>query len=216
MPRVTITVPDKKSQPYRFALDRKSVTLGRGSENDIVIDCGSISVRHAIMERVKGGYELRDLGSTNGTKLNGKARDVIELFDGAPVKIGDVEFGFTLTPEEIAEMAKEGSADSPIIKEEEEESAEPRRQKEKRRPAQPSRPPVVVSQPGGGASFLMTMIFLILAALSFFIGMGIRYSKETGRQSLLQDIKNGVPELNESDEMLIPGVNDVESPEAAE
>lgn len=216
MPRVTITVPDKKSQPYRFALDRKSVTLGRGSENDIVIDCGSISVRHAVMERVKGGYELRDLGSTNGTKLNGKARDVIELFDGAPVKIGDVEFGFTLTPEEIAEIAKEGPADSPIIKEEEEEPEVAQRKKEGRRPNPPSRPPVVVSQPGGAASFVMTMIFLMLAAVSFFIGMGIRYSKETGRQSLLQDIKHGVPEVSESDEMVIPGVNDAETPAPSE
>ncbi|MEM9236750.1 MAG: FHA domain-containing protein, partial [Verrucomicrobiota bacterium] len=93
MPRVTITVPDKKSQPYRFALDRKSVSLGRGSENDIVIDCGSVSVRHAVMERVKGGYRLRDLGSTNGTKIDGKARDAVELYDGAPVKLGDVAFG---------------------------------------------------------------------------------------------------------------------------
>ncbi len=216
MPRVTITVPDKKSQPYRFALDRKSVTLGRGSENDIVIDCSSISVRHAVMERVKGGYELRDLGSTNGTKLNGKARDIIELFDGAPVKIGDVEFGFTLSPEEIAEIAKEGPADSPIIKEEEEEPGEAQRKKEQRRPAPQSRPPVVASQPGGAASFVMTMIFLILAAASFFIGMGIRYAKETGRQSLLQDIKNGVPEVSESDELLIPGVSDAETPDPAE
>lgn len=188
MPRVTITVPDKKSQPYRFALDRKSVTLGRGSDNDIVIDCGSISVSHAVMERVKGGYQLRDLGSTNGTKLNGKTRDTIELFDSAPVKIGDVEFGFTLTSEEISEMAKEGSSDSPIVKEEESEA--PRRKSEARKPAHQSRPPAMVSQPSGGASFLMTIIFLVLAASSFFVGMGIRYSKETGRQSFLQDLKN--------------------------
>ncbi|MFC7336659.1 FHA domain-containing protein [Haloferula chungangensis] len=212
MPRVTITVPDKKSQPYRFALDRKSVTLGRGSENDITVDCGSVSVRHAVMERVKGGYQLRDLGSTNGTKLNGKARDIIELFDGAPVKIGDVEFGFTLTPEEIAEMAKEGPADSPIVKE---DSGSPRRKPESRRSAQPSRPPVMVSQPSGGASFLMTLLFLILAAGSFYVGLSIRHSKETGR-SLTQDIKHGVPQASESDEMLIPGVADGDSPEASE
>ena len=185
MPRVTITVPDKKSQPYRFALDRKSVTLGRGSENDIVIDCGSISVRHAVMERVKGGYQLRDLGSTNGTKLDGKTQEIVELFDGAPVKIGDVEFGFTLTPEEISEMAKEGPIESSIVKEEETEAPKRKRQ------APQTRPPVVVSHPSGGASFLMTMVFLVLAACSFFVGMGIRYTKETNRQSFFQDLKNG-------------------------
>ena len=52
MPRVTITVPDKKPQPYRFQLDRKLTRMGRGSENDIVIDCASVSVHHAEMERV--------------------------------------------------------------------------------------------------------------------------------------------------------------------
>ncbi|MGB6219448.1 FHA domain-containing protein [Haloferula sp.] len=187
MPRVTITVPDKKSQPYRFALDRKSVTLGRGSENDIVIDCGSISVRHAIMERVKGGYQLRDLGSTNGTKLDGKVKDIVELSDGAPVKIGDVAFDFTLTPEELIELNKEGPAESPIIKEEASES----RSEKPRRQAPEPRPHVVSAPPSGGASFLMTMVFLLLAACSFFVGMGIRYSKETNRQSFFQDLKNG-------------------------
>jgi pSer/pThr/pTyr-binding forkhead associated (FHA) protein len=56
MPRVTITVPDRTPQPYRFQLDRRVVSLGRGSDNDIAIDCGSVSVRHAEMVRVDGGY----------------------------------------------------------------------------------------------------------------------------------------------------------------
>ena len=176
MPRVTITVPDKKSQPYRFALDRKSVSLGRGSENDIVIDCGSVSVRHAVMERTKGGYRLRDLGSTNGTKIDGKARDAIELYDGAPVKLGDVAFGFSLTEEEQATLREEGpSDDSPIVKE---EASETPKRRQNPRPA--PRPPVMVSQPSGGASFVMTLLFLILAAGSFYVGMSLRHSKETG------------------------------------
>lgn len=187
MPRVTITVPDRKSQPYRFSLDRKSVTLGRGSENDIVVDCGSVSVRHAVMERTDGGYQLRDLGSTNGTKLDGRSCEVVDLFDGAPVKIGDVEFGFSLSPEEMAELAKETSSQGPIVRE---EPAEAPRQKAQAAPRPIARPPVV-SQPSGGASFLMTLVFLILAASSFFVGMGLRYTKETGRQSFLQDLKNG-------------------------
>ena len=74
MPRVTITVPERNSQPYRFNLERKSVSLGRGSENDIVIDCSSVSVNHAVMERVEGGYQLRDLGSTMAPKPVGKIR----------------------------------------------------------------------------------------------------------------------------------------------
>lgn len=199
MPRVTITVPDKKSQPYRFALDRESVTLGRGSENDIVVDCGSISVRHAVMERIKGGYRLRDLGSTNGTKLDGVASESVALFDGAPVHIGDVSFGFTLTPEEQAELAAEGRAETPTSGEEEAEK--PRRKRE----AAPIRHQPVVSQPpSGGASFLMTMLFLLLAAASFYVGLSLRYSGETGRDSLYQDITKGVPAVIDPDEVTLP------------
>ena len=51
MPRVTITVPDKNAQPYRFQMDREVVTLGRGSENDIAIESGSVSLYHAEMHR---------------------------------------------------------------------------------------------------------------------------------------------------------------------
>ena len=69
MPRVTITVPEKTAQPYRFHLDSEVVTLGRGSDNDIAIDSGSVSVKHAEMRRTVGCFELRDAGSTNGIKL---------------------------------------------------------------------------------------------------------------------------------------------------
>ena len=188
MPRVTITVPDKNSQPYRFALDRKSVSLGRGSENDIVVDCSSVSVNHAVMERIKGGYQLRDLGSTNGTKLGGKARDEINLTDGISVKLGDVAFDFTLTSEEQMALASERpDGDSPILKEEEEE---PKPRKDAPRKSNAHAPLKSASQPSPAASFFMTILFLVLAAAAFFIGLSVRYSKENPGRSMLTDIKN--------------------------
>jgi pSer/pThr/pTyr-binding forkhead associated (FHA) protein len=186
MPRVTITVPDKNSQPYRFALDRKSVSLGRGSENDIVVDCSSVSVNHSVMERTKGGYRLRDLGSTNGTKLGGKARDSIELTDGISAQLGDVSFDFTLTSEEQMALASERpEGDSPILKEEEEQ---PRSKHGGPKRSAAPQPLASANQPGAGASFFMTMFFLILAGGAFFIGLSIRYSKEHPGRSLLTDI----------------------------
>lgn len=186
MPRVTITVPDKNSQPYRFALDRKSVTLGRGSDNDIVIDDGSASVNHAVMERIDGGYQLRDLGSTNGTKLDGKARDLIPLTDGSSVRIGDVAFDFSLSPEEKLTLAGETGGDaSPILKE---EAVAPRKQASN--PVAPRPLLVSANQPSAAASFFMTVVFLLLAAGAFFVGMSIRHQKDVGR-SLVQDIREG-------------------------
>jgi pSer/pThr/pTyr-binding forkhead associated (FHA) protein len=167
MPRVTITVPEKTPQPYRFQLDRKSVTLGRGSDNDIAIDCGSVSVKHAEMRRVDGGYELRDLGSTNGIKQNGERREVIRLRNGQAVTLGDVEFDFLLTDEELDALAAEKS-DAPM-------ELPPL----KDLPPEPDTEDLEPDESSGGG-FGMVLLFLILAAAAFAAGMAVRYQKETG------------------------------------
>jgi pSer/pThr/pTyr-binding forkhead associated (FHA) protein len=189
MPRVTITVPDRSPQPYRFQLDRQKVQIGRGSDNDIVVDCGSVSVRHAVMERIEGGYQLRDLGSTNGIKLEGGAREVIPLRHGLSVKIGDVAFDFTLSDEEREALAREKPPEeSPIVKEQPLD-APPKAE----RPPAPRRQPAVAAQPSAAASFFMTLLFLVLAAAAFFVGLSVRHQKETG-QPLIQSIKGASPE----------------------
>lgn len=110
MPRVTITIPEKTPQPYRFDLLREIVTLGRGLDNDIVVGCGSVSGKHAEMRRVKGGYEIVDVGSTNGLKVDGVRQQTVVLKTGMTVKMGDVEFGFTLTEEELAVLDTEAES----------------------------------------------------------------------------------------------------------
>lgn len=118
MPRVTITVAGKNSQPYRFQLDRRLVSLGRGSNNDIVIECPSVSVIHAQMCRVHGGYELRDLGSTNGIKLCNECHQVIQLHNGMTIYLGDVAFDFELSDEELEALSLEAPIEeSPIVQE---------------------------------------------------------------------------------------------------
>ncbi|MEO5711916.1 MAG: FHA domain-containing protein [Luteolibacter sp.] len=184
MPRVTITVPEKNAQPYRFQLDRQVVTLGRGSENDIAIECGSVSVNHAEMHRIKGGYELRDAGSTNGIKLDGVRKDVIPLRNGATVKLGDVAFDFVLNEEELAALAREKpDLESPITREPEESPKSSAADKvAKQREA-------YATTTTSGIGFGAIVMFLILAAAAFFAGMAVRHQKETGR-SLIQDMQN--------------------------
>ena len=179
MPRVTITVPDKTAQPYRFQLDREVVTLGRGSENDIAIDSGSVSVNHAEMRRISGGYELRDVGSTNGIKLDGTRYETIPLRSGSSVKIGDVVFDFTLTEEELDALALEKSGTAlPPIKSDLELSPKPAQQ----------RPSYAAAQ-SSGSGFGAALMFIILAAIAFFAGLAIRHQKETGA-SLIDAIRN--------------------------
>jgi pSer/pThr/pTyr-binding forkhead associated (FHA) protein len=177
MPRVTITVPGNNPQPYRFQLDRKQVTMGRGSSNDIVIDCPSVSVIHAEMRRVEGGYELRDLESTNGIKLDGERRKVIPLHSGHAIHLGDVAFDFQLSDEELEALARERPLeDTPVLREPVEA------------PEHPALPPLPkvqaaegphndpVTRPGCGS--IIGTLLLVLIVLC--VGMAIRFQRETG------------------------------------
>lgn len=97
MPRIIITVPGKKPQPYQFKPERKNIQIGRGSSNDIVVDCPSISTIHAeLVRNDDGGYELRDLGSTNGIKKDGKRHEIVALGETEHLKLGDAAFEFHL------------------------------------------------------------------------------------------------------------------------
>ncbi len=185
MPRVTITVPDQSAQPYRFQLDRQVVSIGRGSDNDIVIDSGSVSGKHAEMHRIEGGYELRDLGSTNGIKLGGERYETIPLRHGATLKVGDVAFDFVLTDEEKEALAREKPPEESAITREKALPPVPQVQTPRRQVA--VRPaPVVVTQEGGGG--WMILLFLVLAGVALFSGLSIRHQKETGT-SLVESMR---------------------------
>jgi predicted component of type VI protein secretion system len=112
MPRVSITIPGKNSQPYRFQLDRKKVSIGRSSDNDIIINCPSVSSLHCTMERMNGGYILRDRNSTNGLKLGEDEMAVIDLRNESEVRVGDVKFDYTLSDEELDDLDQEGRRSS--------------------------------------------------------------------------------------------------------
>ncbi|MCA9962523.1 MAG: protein kinase, partial [Anaerolineales bacterium] len=49
---------------------KETMTLGRHPNNDIVLDDKSVSGQHALLERTNKGWQVRDLGSTNGTYLD--------------------------------------------------------------------------------------------------------------------------------------------------
>lgn len=55
-----------------FALEGDQITVGRDSTNEIVINDVEISRRHARLNFQGGKYVLEDLGSTNGTFVNGQ------------------------------------------------------------------------------------------------------------------------------------------------
>lgn len=107
MPRIVITEPGKPGQPYRFDLGHKLTSIGRRSDSDIVLKCPSISGQHCTMERVKGGFILRDQNSTNGIKLDGMRMQIIDLEDGIKLRLGDATMEFQLSEDESSTLSKE-------------------------------------------------------------------------------------------------------------
>ncbi|MEM7113197.1 MAG: FHA domain-containing protein [Chloroflexota bacterium] len=76
-------------------LTNEATVIGRVAENDIVITSKRVSREHAQVRRDGWRLILEDLGSTNGTFLNGqRLAESAQLRDGDQIKIGDVAFTF--------------------------------------------------------------------------------------------------------------------------
>jgi pSer/pThr/pTyr-binding forkhead associated (FHA) protein len=83
-----------------FLLEQPVVTIGRGSESDIVINDASISRRHAqILQQVNGDY-VQDLASRNGTKVNDELLHAPCLLQkGDTICLGSICLEYTFVPE---------------------------------------------------------------------------------------------------------------------
>lgn len=68
-----------------------SVTIGRSPECDLPIEDTQASRRHCMVVRLQSGYELTDLGSTNGTTVNSALVKKRKLQHGDVIRIGSTE-----------------------------------------------------------------------------------------------------------------------------
>ena len=210
MPRIVITEPDGQGQPYRFEIDRKRVSIGRGSDNDILLTHRSTSSEHCTMERVRGGFILRDQDSTNGIQQDKSLMQVIDLKDGMALSMGDVTLDFQLSEEEIETLSMEAfvphqmkkqSASQPeaeveekgslALKENTASSDANKQSDESDSPSLPtSTPPTPPTPPSynqsairsGGSSVKPLLIFILIIA-ALFTGMTVSHKLRT-RDSL--------------------------------
>ena len=88
MARLVITTP---SGGVPHELTEPVTTLGRAPENTLQIDDPSVSGRHAQIEQIGEEYQLTDLESTNGTRVNGELITSVTLRRGDRIRFGKLE-----------------------------------------------------------------------------------------------------------------------------
>ena len=79
----------------RLRVDKRRVVLGRSRECDIQIDDANISRRHAELRQEGTSFWIVDLGSTNGTEVEGRRVQRARLADGSKFTVGETTVTFS-------------------------------------------------------------------------------------------------------------------------
>jgi transcriptional regulator with PAS, ATPase and Fis domain len=86
--------------PAVWLLQRPSHVLGRES-HDLTLPVSAVSRRHAELRREQGSWFVKDLGSRNGTLVNGRPIDEVELEDMDELRVGDAILKFVESQAEL-------------------------------------------------------------------------------------------------------------------
>lgn len=99
----------------RVALTGESFVVGRGRDADLRVDVDGVSRKHARITRVGPALSLVDLGSKNGTYVNGERADVAALHHGDRIQLGPVVLRFLLVEPEEADSAPSDLTDPDTV-----------------------------------------------------------------------------------------------------
>ncbi len=92
-----------------FDIEETTLTMGRGPDNQLCLADASVSTHHCVIEREGQKYTLRDLDSTNGTRLNGQMVKTSRLNPKDIIQVGSVNLLFDGEGIEIDPDAQEAS-----------------------------------------------------------------------------------------------------------
>ncbi len=91
MPKLSVFLDDSRAT---HELTEERITIGRAQDNTFQIDDPSVSSRHAQLLLIDSRYQLKDLNSTNGTRVNSELVTDTFLRVGDRIRFGKVEARF--------------------------------------------------------------------------------------------------------------------------
>ena len=92
--RAYLLVSTRGSRSVQFDLGGSVIGIGRASDNDVIVDDPMVSRHHCQLKLQHGAYGFTDLGSRNGSTVNGQPVTQIALGPGDVIRIGDTEIEF--------------------------------------------------------------------------------------------------------------------------
>src|SRR5688572_6957833 len=117
-PYLEIQTPDGRR---RLPVGDQPVTIGRHPENRLVISDPLSSRRHCVIEKASGAWRVRDLNSSNGTRVNGSVIEQSRLLPGDIVSIGATRIVLVVPAADAEDLgdgdAIEGEEDIPVVEE---------------------------------------------------------------------------------------------------
>lgn len=97
-----LLVLEGENKNKRLTLSKNLTKIGKRENNDLIINDKTVSRNHLEIEYASDSFLLRDLGSTNGTYLNGNRVKEAYLAPGDRIKLGNTVIEFVAYDEKIA------------------------------------------------------------------------------------------------------------------
>lgn len=94
----TLVVERGSAAGTEYPLQQPKVVLGRGQGADLRFEDTEMSAEHAVVEFTGEGFRVCDLGSTNGTRVNGEAVNACDLETGDRLELGRYALRLRIEP----------------------------------------------------------------------------------------------------------------------